>query len=39
MEKIKTFFHLSEKIRNAVIVAILFALVALISYLEWVGRE
>jgi hypothetical protein len=39
MEKTKSSFHLSENARNASIVALLFSLVALISYLEWLGRK
>jgi hypothetical protein len=38
MERVKTNVTVNENLRNAGIVIALFALVALISYLEWRGR-
>jgi hypothetical protein len=38
MEEVKTDVAINENLRNAAIVIALFALVALISYLEWRGR-
>lgn len=37
MEQTKNYFTLSENMRNAAIVAVLFFFIALLSYLEWRG--
>jgi hypothetical protein len=38
MEEVETDVAINENLRNAGIVLVLFAMVALISYLEWRGR-
>ncbi len=37
MEKSTQNFHISENLRNAIIVVLMFGLIAFISYLEWAG--